>query len=195
MSSAPQVPSSTVGRRPPPLTVLLVKGGSLLLFWAVLSGKFDAFHLSVGLLSVLFVLWMDFRLAPLGDADVSRVHPVRFVIYYFWLLKEMVLSAVFVARAIISPSLYVDPRLVCFRSEQPGVVSAVVLANSITLTPGTLTVDLEDNVYLVHALNSRTANDLLSGSMQARVAALFGANPPPPVEIEIEEARLGRNTS
>lgn len=195
MSTVPKVTSSTAVRRRPLLAVLLVKGGTLLLFWAILSGKFDAFHLSVGVLSVLFVLWMDFRLAPLGDADVARVHPVRFVIYYLWLLKEMVLSAVFVARAIISPARYVDPRLVCFRSEQPGVVSAVVLANSITLTPGTLTVDLEDNVYLVHALNSRTANDLLSGSMQARVAALFGGNPPPPVEIEIEEARPGRNLS
>ena len=107
----------------------------------------------------------------------------------------MVLSGVYVARAIIWPAQYVDPRLICFRSEQPGVVAAVMLANSITLTPGTLTVDLEDNVYLVHALSSRTASDTLSGSMQARVAALFGANPPPPVKIEIEEARLGRNPS
>jgi len=195
MNSAPKVTSSAALRRTPPLAVLLVKGGSLLLFWAILSGKFDAFHLSVGLLSVVFVLWMDFRLAPLGEADASRVHPVRFILYYFWLLKEMVFSAVYVARAIVWPDQYVDPRLVCFRSEQPGVVAAVSLANSITLTPGTLTVDLEDNIYLVHALNSRTANDLLSGSMQARVAGLFGATPPPPVEIEIEEARLGRNLS
>ena len=195
MSPDSKVTSPSAVRRAPPLPVLLVKGGTLMLFWAILSGKFDAFHLGVGLLAVVFVLWMDFRLAPLGEADASRVHPVRFVVYYFWLLKEMVLSAVYVARAIMSPDRYVDPRLVCFRSEQPGVVAAVVLANSITLTPGTLTVDLEDNIYLVHALNSRTANDLMSGSMQTRVAGLFGGSPPPPVEIEIEESRLGRSTS
>ena len=195
MNSGPPVTSSNAVRRAPPLVVLLVKGGCLLIFWAILSGKFDAFHLSVGLLAVVFVLWMDYRLAPLGDANASRVHPVRFILYYLWLLKEMVFSAVYVARAIIWSAQYVDPKLVCFRSEQPGVVAAVVLANSITLTPGTLTVDLEDNIYLVHALNSRTAKDLLSGSMQARVAGLFGAEPPLPVEIEIDEARLGRNPS
>lgn len=170
--------------------VLLVKAGGLLAFWGILSGKFDAFHLSIGVACVALVMWLDYRLAPLGSEDASRVHPLRFVLYYFWLMSAMVISAVYVARAILWPKKYVDPRLVCFRSEQPGVIASVVLANSITLTPGTLTVDLEGNRYLVHALTPRTASELLSGSMQARVARLFGGTTPLPVEVDVAERRL-----
>jgi multicomponent Na+:H+ antiporter subunit E len=176
--------------RGPRLSTIALKGLFLFGLWVLLSGKFDALHLGAGLASVALVLWLDHHLGPIGDDRHARIFPLRWLAYYLWLLWEMILSAVYVARAVLRPSQLVDPRLIRFRSAQPNVVGAVTLANSITLTPGTLTVDLEGDEYLVHALTPRTARDLLTGSMPARVARLFGDEPLPPVEeLDAETGR------
>jgi hypothetical protein len=86
----------------------------------------------------------------------------------------MVLSALLVARLILWDRKSIDPRIVVFRSNQPSVVHHTVFANSITLTPGTLTVDLQGDRYLVHAICERTENDLLNGPMARKVARLSG---------------------
>lgn len=143
--------------------------------WVLLSGKIDAFHLGIGLLSVLAVLWIHYRLPPMEPAAHPQLNPLRFAAYFFWLLLQMLLSAIHVARVILRPGAdRLDPRLIAFRSEQPSVVQSVLFANSITLTPGTLTLDLRDGRYLVHALTADTAADLLSGDMAGRVSRLSG---------------------
>jgi len=176
MSQAPQIPPAGAVRTQT-WSVLLVKGSFLYGLWVLLSGKLDAFHLGTGLASVVLVLWLDHRLEVIGGDRPVRLLPWRWLFYYLWLLKEMVLSAVFVGRAILNPSRHVDPGLICFYTDQPCVAASVVLANSITLTPGTLTIDLHENTYLVHALSPGTASDLLAGGMPARVARLFGDEP------------------
>jgi multicomponent Na+:H+ antiporter subunit E len=162
----------------------VVQAGILFLLWVLFSGRFQAFHLATGAIAVLFVLWLDRKLGPatLGDADRPlRLHPVRLVAYVFWLGWQMVLSAWQVARVILNPERHLRPKLVLFRSPQPHVIAKVVLGNSITLTPGTLTLDIEGDRYLVHALSADSAEGLLSGDMQRRVARLFRAGEEPPV--------------
>lgn len=155
--------------------VRMVAGLALFGLWVLLSGKLDAFHLGVGLVSVFAVLWMHFRLPPIESAGHPLLKPLTFIRYFFWLLGQMLLSSVQVIRVVLRPDKNPpDPRLIAFESRQPSLVQSVLLANSITLTPGTLTLDYQDGRYLVHALTADTAADLLSGDMAHRVALLSG---------------------
>lgn len=170
---------------PAPRASRIAPASAALLFglWVLLSGKLEAFHLGVGVLTVMFVVWQMGVLPPMDAGDNHRLRYHRFVPYAFWLLWEMLLSALYVARVVISPRRHLDPQMVEFHSDQPSLLSAVILANSITLTPGTLTIDLTDNRFVVHALTTKTARGLLEGDMPQRVARLFSDTPPPPVKV------------
>jgi multicomponent Na+:H+ antiporter subunit E len=158
---------------------------SLLLFllWVILSGKLDAFHLAVGAMVVAMVIWQKRGLPALQAADLPRLRYGRLLPYGVWLLWQMLLSAVQVAQVIIHPRRHLNPQLIQFRCEQPSVIAGVILANSITLTPGTLTIELQDNRFVVHALTTRTAGDVLRGDMARRVARLFTDEPLPPIAV------------
>jgi multicomponent Na+:H+ antiporter subunit E len=155
----------------------------LILFWVVLSGKFDFFHLSVGLLTVVYVVWQESRLPRLDPAIPVRIAFWRCIPYGFWLIWQMILSALQVARIILSPQDKLAPRLVAFRRPMPTTVQAVTFANSITLTPGTITVELEGDRYLVHALSEQTAQGLIEGDMDRRVAALSSGTDEGRIEV------------
>lgn len=146
----------------------------LFLVWVLLSGKFTPFHLSMGLATVILVAWLHSRLPATPERGAPALRTLRLPAYGAWLLWQMLQSAIYVSRVIISPAKHLDPRLIAFRSTQPSMLSQVILANSITLTPGTLTVNLEGDRYLVHALTAATADDTLSGDMAGRVAHLSG---------------------
>jgi multicomponent Na+:H+ antiporter subunit E len=155
----------------------------LFLLWVVLSGKLDVFHLGVGAAVVAFVVWQKRGLPALQSPELPRLRYGRLLPYGGWLLWQMVIAAVQVAVVVIHPRRHLDPQLIQFRSEQPSMIAGLVLANSITLTPGTLTVELHENRYVVHALTKKGAADLLSGDMARRVAWLFTNEPPPPIEV------------
>ena len=91
-----------------------------------------------------------------GPAERERLQFVPALLYGPWLLLQIVTSAVYVTRLILGPIEKVDPRIFAFRSDQPNEVAAVTLGNSITLTPGTLTLDIDDDVYWIHALDARS---------------------------------------
>lgn len=147
--------------------------------WMLLSGKFDVFHLGSGVVAVLLVVWLDRKLGPvnLGENDLPiRVHVGRAFCYVPWLVWQMLLSALEVARIILRPNGSLDPRLVEFTSVQPHTIARVLLGNSITLTPGTLTLHIEGDRYLIHSLSAASREGLFGGEMQRRVARLFCAD-------------------
>jgi multicomponent Na+:H+ antiporter subunit E len=156
---------------------------ALLALWILLSGKMSAFHLGVGVGLVAILVWQSLAMEPLVAPGRPHLRFFRAVPYGVWLFGQMLLSAVQVARAIVWPARHVDPRLIEFRCVQPSLHAGVLLAGSITLTPGTVTVDLADDCYVVHALTRRSAEDVLGGAMARRVAALCGDEPLPPIEI------------
>ncbi len=158
----------------PAVQVLLL--GTL---WLALSGLYDPFHLGLGALSVACVVWLDRRLRRGAGAARQRAeaHPLRFAAYCVWLLGQIVVSAVHVAAVVLHPRMPVRPRVIRFRSDQPNDVARMLLANSITLTPGTLTIEVEGDAFTVHALTGATARGLLDGTMQAKVARLFTDRP------------------
>ncbi|HVR34897.1 MAG TPA: Na+/H+ antiporter subunit E [Methylomirabilota bacterium] len=154
----------------------LVQGVVLMGLWLLLSGQYDAFHIALGVLSVGLVIGINRHLPPVvcrDDPPEARLRLWRLALYLPWLFLEMVLSSLHVARVVLSPRPPLSPRMVRFKSRQPGDFARVILGNSITLTPGTLTITIEGDEYLVHALTPTTASGLLSGTMQTKVARLF----------------------
>lgn len=140
--------------------------------WILLSGKFAAFHLIVGILSVAFVAWMQLGLSPLRSKEDPRFNALSVILYVPWLIWQMFVSALHVAVWILRDPKNVDPCLVEFRSRQPSIAHRVVLANSITLTPGTLTVDLQGDRFVMHALTRVTADEVIEGKLARRVSNL-----------------------
>ncbi|MHC4938527.1 MAG: Na+/H+ antiporter subunit E [Planctomycetota bacterium] len=153
----------------------------LALIWIVFSGKFDAFHLVLGALSLGVVLIFNGairRLSPMHGGPAARepFRTARAILYFPWLCWQIVVSALYVTKLTLAGQRKIDPHLVRFRSEQPNEVAQVILGNSITLTPGTLTLEIEGDEYIIHALDQHSADGLLSGDMSRRVAGLWGGS-------------------
>ncbi|MGD8757366.1 MAG: Na+/H+ antiporter subunit E [Deltaproteobacteria bacterium] len=143
-------------------------------FWMLLSGHFDAFHLTLGAIccTIAAYLFHDLLFANVRVGDM-RVVAARFIAYIPWLIQQIVLSNLHVASVVLRPKMPIDPQIVTFKTKLETDISSVTLANSITLTPGTITMDIKDGVYYVHALDQKVAEDLNAGEMEDRVAHIF----------------------
>lgn len=164
-----------------PLTHLFSLGILMFVFWLALSGDFAVKFVVYGLITSAVVAWICYPLLLLPNADGTKkyfalgVSPIAFLCYSMWLLKELVLANIDVVKATVRPELRIDPKVIrfVFRSDNP--MAKVLLANSITLTPGTVTINVTpEGIYEVHALTDGAAEGLLSGAMPRKVAALFG---------------------
>jgi multicomponent Na+:H+ antiporter subunit E len=138
-------------------------------FWLVLSGHPTPLHLVQGVLSSALVAYITRDLKIMSAA--VRFGP-RFLAYIPWLLKEIVVANVQVIRIVLHPRLPVDPVLVRFRTRLTSDLAVTTFANSITLTPGTVTVDVQEGECVVHALTRQTPSSF--AGMERRVAETFG---------------------
>ena len=155
----------------------------LFLFWTALSGKLDVKHLTIGAVTSLAVTWITLPLLRLPSAIKGEYYmafdfPVlNFLLYIPWLLWEVVKANVHVALIVLNPRMPIDPQMVTFKKPMSNPIAHVTLANSITLTPGTITIELQDGLYTVHALTVEAGKDLApdegEGEMPKRVARLF----------------------
>lgn len=136
---------------------------------------FDAFHISLGIISCIIVTFVSRdHLSRRKDFTFSHaIQAVRFIKYIPWLLYQIVLSNIHVARLVISPRMPIDPQIIRFKSKLKRDVSLVTFANSITLTPGTITADIREGEFYVHCINKKVTDDLLTGEMEKRVAYIF----------------------
>lgn len=143
-------------------------------FWALLSGKFDAFHLTLGAVcsTLAAYLFHDLLFVNVRVGDMRTV-AWRFINYIPWLLKQILLANIHVASLVLRPRMPINPQIVTFKSKLETDISSVTLANSITLTPGTITIDIRDGVFYVHALSQKVADELNAGEMEDRVAHTF----------------------
>jgi multicomponent Na+:H+ antiporter subunit E len=140
--------------------------------WLLLSGHFEPTLVIYGLLSSAAVVGLGLHLR-IVDSEALPIHLAGRMLFYLpWLFKEIVLSNVAVARVILDPRLPIRPRLLHVEASQDSEVAQVIYANSITLTPGTITLDVRDHKLLVHALTRESAEGLLTGEMDRRVARL-----------------------
>ena len=151
-------------------------GTFLLLFalWILLSGRFDTFHLTLGVMCSLLIAWISYDLlfANIRVGDYLLVVR-RFLAYIPWLIYQIVMSNIHVAALALNPKLPIDPQIIRFTVKLETDISWVTLANSITLTPGTITMDIMNGEFYVHALSKKVAEDLDTGEMEDRVAHIF----------------------
>jgi len=152
----------------------------MFVFWLLLSGKYIPLLLSLGVISSLLAAY-TFHHSFLGSINQIGFKLAwrwfwRFLVYTPWLLYQIALANINVAYLILHPRMPIDPVLIKFNSKLNQDLAYVIFANSITLTPGTITAECHDGEYLIHALDRFSAEGLLSGEMENRVAHIFKGN-------------------
>lgn len=151
----------------------------LLITWVFLSGQFDALHLSLGLISCALVTWMssDLLFRTREDPVMQRVQEGwRLGWYFSWMLWQIFLANIAILKLALSPSALqqVNPSIVHFKTKLKSDFAKFLLANSITLTPGTVTIKISGDDFYVHAINEAAAAGL-DGEMERRIASIYRA--------------------
>ena len=141
-----------------------------------MSGLFDAWHLTLGIISCALVAYISydilFKNKKVRPEYIKEI--IRLFIYLPWLLYQIVLANLQIAYLALHPRMreLIDPHIIKFKTKLKKDLSLVLFANSITLTPGTITVLIEDDHYYVHAIN-RSIAEGLPGKMEEKVARVF----------------------
>jgi multicomponent Na+:H+ antiporter subunit E len=146
--------------------------------YLLLAGRFDAFEVVTGVATAAVVAAVFGRVTFVRPPAVGRSvgRALRWCLYVPYLLWEVAKANVAIAAIVLHPRLPIDPKLVSYRTTLDGELALTTLANSVTLTPGTLTVDVdaETGELLVHTLTEGSRADLLEGSLERAVQFVFG---------------------
>jgi len=145
---------------------------TLAAFWLLNSGHYTALILTLGVLSIMLILYIT-RAMDVVDHESQPLYLSKKILgYYLWLAKEIVLSNISVVKKIWLGSDALSPTLTTIRAHQKTDMGKVIYANSITLTPGTVTVYLDGDQILVHALLKENIEALEAGEMDRRICQL-----------------------
>lgn len=152
----------------------------ILAVWFILSGTFKLPFVIYGPVASLIISIYCLPLCKFKGIRTDRIYyvfnvnPFRFLFYFIWLVGEIVKSSLSVAKVVLIGEKAMNPKILWFKADYDNPTARTLLANSITLTPGTVTLDIFDNgVYSVHALTDSAAEGLIDGRMQNKVADLF----------------------
>lgn len=148
---------------------LLALSTLLSVFWLVNSGHYTPLLLSFMVVSVLFVSALCHRMDLIDDESQPLDLTFTLPPYLVWLAKEVVVANIGVARCVWGGNKTISPNVITVTASQNTDLGIVIYANSITLTPGTVSIDLEGNEITVHALTRESASDLMTGDMDRRV--------------------------
>ena len=149
--------------------ILAVKTLGLFLVWLLLSASLNLFHIGLGLLVAGGVAWFNTE-RPASRFPIIRL---RIVWYFFWLVGRILRSGFHLAYLILHPALPINPTLIRYRTGLQEDAGIVLLANSITLTPGTITVEVNSQELVIHAMDDNSAQDVTSHRLERQVAGLF----------------------
>lgn len=159
---------------------------SLMAFWIAMSGFLDFIHLAMGVVSVAGVMMLNYQLKQnrFFEDDMDDLSELRFgraVYYLFWIIYQIIIAGFHVLSVISRPSMPIEPTMITFKVDLPSSHAKMILGNSITLTPGTLTVDIVDDTFTVHALDSNSYAGIADDSMPKQVLSLFSSEDRPVV--------------
>jgi len=148
----------------------------LFCLWLILSGQYDFFHISLGVLScsIVTVFSGDFLFAGSRVPGLIRLG-FRIALYIPWLLYQIILANFHILYLVFHPRMMdlIDPSIVRFHSSLKDELSLVLFANSITLTPGTITVYVSvDGDFQVHSIDKKSGEPL-PGEMETRIVTAF----------------------
>jgi multicomponent Na+:H+ antiporter subunit E len=144
----------------------------LMLAWLLWSGLFKPLLLALGVFSSVLVAYLSHRLRLFDEPVFELRYILRLVKFWAWLAGEIVKSSLHVTRLVLSPKPPISPTVAEFDSRCERPLDQAVLGNSITLTPGTVTLQITDGHFVVHAITQSSARDIASGEMERRVRAL-----------------------
>lgn len=148
----------------------------LTLLWLGLSGHFEILVLEMGVVSIALVVWLSRRMRVVDEEGMPFDSIHRAIPYSLWLLGQIVKSNLAMVPIILKRRPPIHPKVLRVPAGDAGALGQVTYANSITMTPGTVTLEVSDDEIVVHALTRATAADLETGEMQKR--ALRVAKPP-----------------
>lgn len=148
----------------------------LSVFWLLLSGYIQPLLLSFGAVSVAIVLVVLKRMDTVDQEPCNLSTGLRILRYLGWLMGEIIKSAIHVTKLVWGSSDNLSPALAKIPANNIKPKNRVLYANSITLTPGTLSVDLEDGVVTVHALQESSIEELQQGDMERKITGIWGEN-------------------
>lgn len=153
----------------------------LFIFWMVLAGRTETKFIIYGILTAAVTSWVTYPLLLVENKAGDKkyfcfgVNPFKFVYYVAWLMWQLVLANIDVLLATTSQELQIDPKIVRFKVHFDNPMATVILADSITLTPGTVTLNVtDDGLYEIHALTPGAAEGIYSGDFPKHVADLYG---------------------
>jgi len=159
-----------------PMKYTLTLGIAMLAVWYLWSGHNEPHILVIGGLSVMLCLWIAHRMGIVDEEGAPTELGISpFTTYMPWLAKEIVVSNIEVTKTVLSPEMNLKRNMIEVGAHQETEIGRVILANSITLTPGTVAVKMEGDRILVHALSFEGAEEDLSGEMGRRVCRLEGS--------------------
>jgi multicomponent Na+:H+ antiporter subunit E len=143
---------------------------ALFVFWILLSTSFEWVHLGLGLIFSFAVAWIN--------SGHSLFVPkfrlwLKIVLYLPWLFYKIIESSLHLSKLILHPALPISPQLISVDSKLRHHAAIVLLGNSITLTPGTITAEIDRNILTVHAMDNALSEDLASKQIEAKIADIF----------------------
>ncbi|WP_025899134.1 Na+/H+ antiporter subunit E [Sneathiella glossodoripedis] len=142
--------------------------------WLLFSGIYTPLIISFGIVSCILVGWLARRMDVIDHEGLPLQLGIQIIVYWGWLVLEIVKANLDVAKCVLFPKKYLRPSFFISRITQKSDLGKVIYANSITLTPGTVTVDLYDENILVHALTEASAEGVKSGEMDEKVTKVMG---------------------
>ena len=154
---------------------VLALTAALAALWLGLSGYLDdPTLLGFGALSVIVTVWLTWHVGILDREGVpTRVFP-GIIGYMVWLTVEIGKANVLVAREVLRPSLRLSPKMIRVPAYQTTDLGKTIFGNSVTLTPGTVTVDVDRDTLVIHALTADLADEAAIADMGERVCGLDG---------------------
>lgn len=138
----------------------------------LLSGHTSFLLLTLGLASVVLVTWLVSRMDRNDNAPVRMLFSMKFISYLGWLIWQVIITNIDVAKRIWNPSLPIKPASRKIKVSIKDPLIKTIYANSITLTPGTVTTEIGEDYFIVHALNSEGLDELEEGDMERRLSCL-----------------------
>jgi multicomponent Na+:H+ antiporter subunit E len=147
----------------------IIAASLIFLFWFMLSGHTEALLIVLGILSTLLSVYLSKRMNIIDHESYPFHLSLRLLRYYIFLGKEIIKANIDVIKRIIIPGQSISPQVITLPASKKTDLSKVIYANSITLTPGTVTLELSGDEIKVHALSKEGAEDLQSGEMARAV--------------------------
>ncbi|MEE2707733.1 MAG: Na+/H+ antiporter subunit E [Planctomycetota bacterium] len=152
-------------------STLVLNTCGFFLIWLLISESFDGLHMGMGILAAFAVAWFNTERSHTRSS--IRIWPL--LLYFPWLVGRIIQSGFHLSVLILHPAMPIDPKMIRHQTKLQDDGAFVLLGNSITLTPGTITVEAESQGLVVHAMDDRSAGDVTSRRIEQRIDRVFTA--------------------